>query len=300
MNPTLSAHAFFCPVLGGEQRSADGPTCPLLPLGAPALPFLQVQALQVQTLAEACWQSDGQPVALLQSWALAGLDWEEIYLQGVVPAAQLLGQWWLADRLDFVAVSVASTRLQQALYDLSPTFLAQAREAHNGLNALLFCNPGSQHSMGVFMLGEFFRKSGWRVSGLPLQSHASALRSVQSDWFDVAGLSVSTNRCLDALGYLIQGLRTASANPALKIMVGGPMAILNRGLLLSLGADFIGGDARESQRLALRYVKEDPRCKAEYSPCNSTIDTTDRSPVLTTSDRQAASSKPISLPNRWP
>ena len=251
-----------------------------------------VHALQVQELAQACWDEDGQPLRLLQSWAQAGVDWDDIYLQGVAPAARLLGAWWAADRMDFAAVSIASTRLQQTLYDLSPTFLAQARAANNGLNALLFCNPGSQHSMGVFMLGEFFRKSGWRVSGLPLQSHASAVRCVQSDWFDVLGLSVSTGRCMDALGSLVRKLRAASANPDLKIMVGGPMVAVNRGLMLSLGADFIGGDARESQRLAMQYVKKDPRSDAEYSPRATTIDTGIRTPVLTTSHRQAAESKP--------
>jgi hypothetical protein len=164
--------------------------------------------------------------------------------------------------------------------------------------------------MGVFMLGEFFRKSGWRVCGLPLQGLVAAKRCVQSDWFDVLGLSVSTDRSMDTVGRLIQELRAASANPDLKIMVGGPMAALNRGLMLSLGADFIGGDARETQRLASQYVKKDPRCKGEYSPCNTTIDTVNRIPVLTVVQPQAAQSepasgpmkpisKPITQPNRW-
>lgn len=257
-----------------------------------------ISALQVQTLAEACWQAQGQPLQLLQSWALAGADWEDIYLQGVVPAAQLLGAWWLSDRMDFVAVTIASSRLQQTLVDLSPTFLAQAQAANNGLSALLFCSPGSQHSMGVFMLGEFFRKSGWRVAGLPFQGPMAAVRSVQSDWFDVLGLSVSTNRCLDSLGRLIQDLRAASANPELKIMVGGPMVAINRGLMLSLGADFIGGDARESQRLASQYAKKDPRCKAEYSPCHTTIDTLNSPHVLTMVDPKAALTAPAAQSNR--
>jgi methanogenic corrinoid protein MtbC1 len=212
----------------------------------------------------------------------------------VAPAAQLLGVWWAADRLDFCAVSIASTRLQQTLYDLSPTFLADHGVANNGLSALLFCNPGAQHSMGVFMLGEFFRKSGWRVSGLALQNHASAVRCVQSDWFDVLGLSVSTSQCVAALGGLMGRLRSASANPELKIMVGGPMVGVNRGLMLSLGADFIGGDARESQRLASQYVKKDPRCNAEYGLCATRIDTLKRMPVLTTVDWRTAESKPFS------
>lgn len=259
-----------------------------------------MHALQVQELAQACWDVDGRPLRLLQSWADAGIDWDDIYLQGVGPAAQLLGSWWQADRMDFAAVSIASTRLQQTLYALSPTFLRQSRDLSNGLSALLFCSPGSQHSMGVFMLGEFFRKSGWRVCGLPLQGTAGAKRCVQSDWFDVVGLSVSTDRCMDTVGRLIRDLRASSANPELKIMVGGPMVAMNRGLMLSLGADFIGGDARESQRLASQYVKKDPRGKAEYSRCTITIDTVNRKSSLTLREPQDAASNPTIQPNPWP
>lgn len=238
--------------------------------------------LHIQALAQACADAHGEPLNLLMAWARAGVDWEDIYLQGVVPAAQLLGTWWLSDRMDFVAVSIASSRLQQTLYDLSPTFLGQSHDANNGLSALLFSCSGSQHSMGVFMLGEFFRKHGWRVSGVPFLGSTGALRNVQSDWFDVVGLSVSTTRCLEIVGGQIRALREASANPDLKIMVGGPMAAINRGRMLSLGADFIGADARESQRLACQYVKKDPRGQAEYSPCSTTMDTAQRIPCLTT------------------
>jgi len=212
--------------------------------------------MHIQSLAQSCADAHGQPMGLLMAWSLSGADWEDIYLDGVVPAAQLLGQWWLADRMDFAAVTIASTRLQQALYDLSPTFLSQSHDANNGLSALLFSCSGSQHTLGIFMLGEFFRKHGWRVSGLTHGGPEAATRSVQSDWFDLVGLSVSSDRCLETVGPQIRALRAASANPALKIMVGGPMAALHRGLLLSLGADCIGGDARESQRLAVQTVKK--------------------------------------------
>jgi methanogenic corrinoid protein MtbC1 len=286
---TAFAKLAHCRTSEASPRS-DG----LAPVGLLPHKGTVVHAFQVQALAQACWDEQGQPLQLLLKWSQAGMDWDDIYVQGVAPAAQLLGAWWASDRMDFAAVSIASTRLQQTLYDLSPTFLASARASNNGLSALLFCSPGSQHSMGVFMLGEFFRKSGWRVAGLALNNHASAMRSVESDWFDVLGLSVSTNRCVEALGGLLCKLRRASANPELKIMVGGAMVSVNRGLMLSLGADFIGGDARESQRLASQYVKKDPRCEAEYSPRTTTIDTPKRMPVLTTVDWRTAESKPFS------
>jgi methanogenic corrinoid protein MtbC1 len=288
----LSAVLDTRPYLGAD-RQAEGSPYSCHPTVGPA-----VSAVQVQELAEACWHPQGHPLQMLQSWALGGVDWEDIYLEGVVPAAQLLGAWWQSDRLDFCAVSIASTRLQQTLVDLSPTFLGQATQANNGLSVLLLSSTGSQHSMGVFMLSEFFRKSGWRVARMQFQGSSSARRCVHSDWFDVLGLSVSTPRCLDKLGGLIRDVRAASGNPDLKIMVGGAMATPNRNLLLSLGADFIGGDARESQRIASQTVKKDPRCKAQYRPCTTTIDTIDSQPVLTLVDSQRAQWRPATQTKR--
>jgi methanogenic corrinoid protein MtbC1 len=251
VNPALSTVPDTYPFqVGGRQVKVS-------PLSGVARPEERVfSELQIQALAQSCSGEYGQPMRLMLAWAESGMDWEDIYLEAVVPAAQLLGKWWLADRMDFVAVSIASTRLQQTLYDLSPTFLGQSHDANNGLSALLFSTPGSQHSMGVFMLGEFFRKYGWRVSGVPFMGIAGALRNVQSDWFDVLGVSVSTDRCLETVGGLIRELRAASANPDLKIMVGGPMAANNRGQMYRLGADFVGADSRESQRLASHYVRK--------------------------------------------
>lgn len=285
MKPVLSTGPDTHPVQGGGRQANASPLS-----GAP-LPGTPVfSELQIQSLAQACWDDRGQPLQLLLAWAEAGVDWEDIYLQGVVPAAQLLGKWWLADRMDFVAVSIASTRLQQTLYDLSPTFLNQSHDANNGLSALLFCTPGSQHSMGVFMLGEFFRKYGWRVSGVPFLGAEGALRNVQSDWFDVVGLSVSTNRCLETVGGLIRELRAASANPDLKIMVGGPMAANNRGQMYRLGADFIGADARESQRLASKYVRKEPQGQTGGKPRDTIIDTSLRIQTLTAVAAQSVKS----------
>jgi len=266
------------PFTSGPLRHASG-----LQSGSDSV----LHASQVHALMQACCDPQGQPERLLRAWADAGTDWEDIYLQGVVGAAQLLGDLWVSDRLDFVAVSIASTRLQQTLYDLSPTFLSHAHEAHNGLSALLMCSPGSQHSMGVFMLGEFFRRAGWRVCGSPLMDAESAVRLVQSDWLDVLGLSLGSERCMVSAASLIRDVRRASANPALKIMVGGPMLALARDCMGKLGADFIGADARESLRLASQYVRQDPTSKLDHRYRDNIINTPGRMPALTLVERDA-------------
>ena len=48
--------------------------------------------------------------------------------------------------------------------------------------------PGSQHTLGLFMVSEFFARAGWRVWGELAATEADILRMAKTQWFDVDGL----------------------------------------------------------------------------------------------------------------
>jgi len=177
-------------------------------------------------------------------WQRQGQSLEDIYLQGITPCARLLGEWWSADRLDFAMTTIASAHLQQLLHDFSSEFLQEAPRQPNGLSLLLLTEPGAQHSMGLlFMLSEFFKRAGWTVTvGVP-QDVAEFKRLFQSDWFDAAGISVSTDRHLDTLRTLLPQLRDNSDNLSLRVFVGGPMAFVAPERLQGLAAQVLAEDA---------------------------------------------------------
>jgi methylmalonyl-CoA mutase cobalamin-binding subunit len=179
---------------------------------------------------------------VISQWLQRGFSLESIYLDGITQAARVLGQWWLSDEIDFGTVTVGSSRLHRLLYDLSPQFLIDARPPI-GATVLMLAEPESQHTMGLFMLSEFFRRAGWYTLVEQPKLDANVLRLLSGHWVDVLALSVSTDRQLQALRVLVRQARTISPNPHMTIIAGGPLALSNAQALLDLGVDWVGTDA---------------------------------------------------------
>jgi methanogenic corrinoid protein MtbC1 len=198
---------------------------------------------QIQILAQACLQGLDAARQVVFGWQRQGQSLEDIYLQGITPCARLLGEWWCADRLDFAMTTIASAHLQQLLHDFSSEFLQETPTQRQPWSLLLLTEPGAQHSMGLFMLSEFFKRAGWLVTvGVP-QDVNEFKRLFHSDWFDAVGISVSTDRHLDTLAALLPTLREGSDNMGLRVFVGGPMAIVAPERLQGLAAEVLADDA---------------------------------------------------------
>lgn len=202
-----------------------------------------IDLAQIQILAQACLQGLDAARQVVFGWQRQGQSLEDIYLQGITPCARMLGEWWCTDRLDFAMTTIASTHLQQLLHDFSSEFLQETPVQRQPWSLLLLTEPGAQHSMGLFMLSEFFKRAGFTVSvGVP-QDVAEFKRLFQSDWFDAVGISVSTDRHLDAMAALLPVLREGSDNLGLRVFVGGPMAFVAPERLQGLAAEVLALDA---------------------------------------------------------
>jgi methanogenic corrinoid protein MtbC1 len=179
---------------------------------------------QVKLLTQAAIQGMDETRKVLMKWRRHGQSLADIYIHGITKSARLIGELWTSDELDFVNINIAFSRLHRALHEFSTEFLAEGRSESNGLSLLLMTEPGSHHGMGAFMLSEFFRQAGWRVSLVAPQDIADFKRMFLSDWFDAVVLSISTDRHIDTVSQAVHELQKASANPRVKIYVGGPMA----------------------------------------------------------------------------
>ncbi|QQP87778.1 cobalamin B12-binding domain-containing protein [Skermanella sp. TT6] len=175
-----------------------------------------------------------------------GVPLESLYLDLLAPAARHLGDLWTNDICHFGDVTIGLCRLQQVLRDFSPAFLNEASVRDDGRRALLMSVPGGQHTFGISMVAEFFRRARWDVTtGSPV-ARDELIRTVRSQWFSVVGLSVSCEVQVEALASTIRLIRRASRNPAVGIMVGGPIFVMNPGLVALVGADATAADAREA------------------------------------------------------
>lgn len=192
--------------------------------------------------------------AYLEAMRARGVSLETLYLHLLAPAARRLGELWSADLCDFTNVTVALGRLQQALRELSPAFRDEVAPRQHGRRALLMPAPGEQHTFGLFMVAEFFRRAGWDVWGGPPASSNDLTSMVRADWFDVVGLSVGCESRLDVLAAGIRAMRRASRNRAVGVMVGGPVFVEHPELVAFVGADATAVDARQAAEQAESIV----------------------------------------------
>ena len=175
-----------------------------------------------------------------------------LYLELLAPAAELLGEYWKSDRCGFVDVTLASGRMQALLREHGAAFRSEyGREEHGGgRRAVLTAAPGDQHTFGILMVSEFFRRAGWNVSGGPLWSRNEPLQIVATTNVDVFGLSVANERCVPELMALIPVIRATARNPNMKIMLGGGLFLENPDRAIELGADGTMPDAEAAVRWA--------------------------------------------------
>lgn len=172
-----------------------------------------------------------------------GISVQSIYLDLLAPAARRLGEMWAEDSCDFVEVTMAVGRLQLVLRDLSQMFVRDRPEEDLAGRVLLACVPGEQHSLGLFMVAEFFVRDGWEVHVGPPLTDEQLLADVRSEWYDVVGFSVSCDSRLDHLKREIRRVRQASLNRDVLILAGGRAFNEHPGLLERIGADASAANA---------------------------------------------------------
>ena len=175
---------------------------------------------------------------------------ESIYLNLFTPAARRLGDMWSADECDFTVVTLALWRLQRLLHDYAPQFDCKGVEPIERRRILLATMPGEQHTFGMFMVAEFFRRDGWDVVDAPVASASDLLALAARQWFDVIGLSLSHSGNVPQLTELIGDLRRSSRNGGVGMMVGGSPFIETPALLKQVGADVSAIDARQAPMAA--------------------------------------------------
>lgn len=199
--------------------------------------------------------------AFVEAMQDRGMPLDAVLLDVLAPAARRLGELWTDDRCDFTQVTMGLWRLHQLMRALSTGIDRPVLHRENDRQALLVPAPGEQHTFGLAMVAEFFRRAGWSVWSEPLASSNDLVGIVRSEWFAVVGFSVSSTSRLDSLATNIRRVRRGSRNPAVSIMVGGPAFIDHPELVALVGADATAADGRQAAMqaealLALRATSD--------------------------------------------
>jgi methanogenic corrinoid protein MtbC1 len=225
-----------------------------LPVSGAVKPIEQAPPYDVDYFARLVLGPDeGAALAYIESLRAQGTPIETIFLTLLAPVARRLGEWWESDATDFANVTLGVSRMQRIMRQLGDTFCDDQRQASGG-SVLLTTIPGEQHSFGMSMVAEFFRRDGWGVCTGPFSSHSELVSLVQDRYFDIVGFSVTSDRRLDELKRDIHDIRRDSRNRHVGIMVGGPMMIARPELANALGADMMSVDGASAPRQASDLV----------------------------------------------
>ena len=189
----------------------------------------------------------------IESVRLRGASLESLYQDLLAPAARYLGKLWEDDLCDFTEVTIGLGRLQQMLHGLKPDLVDEPTV--NGLSILLLPTPGEQHTFGLSMVAEFFRREGWDVVGGPYESPGDPAAMVRQQRFDVVGFSLATERHISQLADCIQAIRKSSINQRLCIMVGGPVFTMYPEYTARVHADLVASDGSAAPGLAQKFVE---------------------------------------------
>jgi methanogenic corrinoid protein MtbC1 len=186
-----------------------------------------------------------------------GLDTENVFMALITPAARYLGEQWESDRMDFTQVTHGLVRLHAIAHELGFEYKDGPLVRGEVKRVMIASAPGSEHILGPTIVAEFFRKDGWQVVVEVSPSVKELAQAVSNEWFDAVGISVSIEQQIQGLEALVQQIKTASRNPRLTVILGGPIFTLHSFEAAQFGAGGICTDAREAAALAFSLLPKD-------------------------------------------
>lgn len=176
-----------------------------------------------------------------------GVTVEAVYLDLLAPTAVTLGHLWEHDECDFLEVTVGLGRLQRVLRELGASGSGAAPAPEPGAHrVLLSCLPGEQHTLGLYMVAEFFLRDGWGVQvGSPTTDDELAAM-VRDGWYDAVGFSVACDARLLNVRHQIASVRRQAQNTRMLVLVGGRVFSEHPELVAKVGADGYAAAASEA------------------------------------------------------
>lgn len=247
------AQAIFGRRLGVISRQIE------LAIGQDVIPLLSelrqpVDVAEIERLTASVSRGEREALgALIARRRAEGQTSEHLCLTVLTLVARRLGEWWEEDRCTFVEVTLGMIVLHQQLRDLAPGMLPSGTIG-GGRSALMTTAIGSQHSMGIAMVAEFFRAGGWAVVDDNIDSIETLIARVSAQWFGLVAISVGSADNMAGLAAQIASIRTHSRNREVAIMLGGPALLAQPGLAAAAGADATAPDAAEALRRAEALV----------------------------------------------
>ncbi len=184
---------------------------------------------------------------------LDGMSIDVVYLGYLAGAARELGHRWDEDRVTSAQMTFAAGRIYGIMRGLRRAFVTDHLLHPVDQRALFVSVPGENHTLGVTMAADYFRRRGWVIDLRTGMTHHDLIASVPAESYPVIGLSAGSARMIFPLARLIVALRIS--NPAAWIMVSGKITDIVPDIVGLVDADGMAADADDAQAQMQAHVK---------------------------------------------
>lgn len=200
-----------------------------------------------QELEEFCFalisDDDQAATRMINSLRADGVRPEEIYLKQLANAARMLGELWDNDRVTFSQVTIGSGRMFAIMRSMrhlfEPVFAPQDK------TAIFASVPGENHTLGVRMAADIFRKEGWEIALKVGMDHDQLVAEIAQAPAGIVGLSISGRHSIEALSRLVVALHISC--PHAMIVVSGQNINDVRPVLSLMGLDDVASTLDEAR-----------------------------------------------------
>jgi hypothetical protein len=205
---------------------------------------------KLEWLCNSIMEQNGNCNAIVKGMLEIGISIKEVFEVYIPDVARLLGDYWVNNRLSFVEVTLATSRLQTLAREFERLYIGSVNSGTYGPEILLITPKGEQHTFGAQMASRKFRRLG-ASPYLSINNGKNEIKKILNKQnFKLVGLSISNYKLCDRQSEL---LSTIAMIKKLKIPIvaGGSLVQSPSNFLKSLNVDLITDDAVH----ALSYFK---------------------------------------------
>ena len=167
----------------------------------------------------------------------------DVYLPA---AARRLGNAWHEGELDILATTVAISRLQAILRELSRAWRADhAAEAGGDTRVLLAVPEREKHTLGALIATQQLRRMGVSVNLQLLISPARAAALAGNGGYDAVFVSMANRSNLETCRHLVKSIKRVLPD-RVPVVLGGPLAGDEDALRGIAGVDLVTSNVMEA------------------------------------------------------
>lgn len=172
-----------------------------------------------------------------------GVGADDIYRKSLAPAARSLGEMWTRDEVTFSQVTVGTGRIFAIMRSMRHLFEPAIPVQEK--TAIFASVPGEDHTLGVHMAADIFRKNGWEIALKTGLDHDQLVAAIEKTPTAIVGLSISGGHSIEALSRLVVALHICC--PHAMIVISGSNVEEVEPILSLMGVDAIASSIEEAQ-----------------------------------------------------